>query len=149
MRLTKNSSEAHALQQREEIMRILPILAAVALAAASVPTITTQVLAQSMAKSAIIAADHSMRGSKLIGMDIFNQQGMKIGRIEDILVKGSAAEPVAILSVGAFAGGGDKMVAVPMSHISLNADKASMPATKAEIAAMPGWQFNGLSGGGG
>jgi sporulation protein YlmC with PRC-barrel domain len=131
-------------------MRILPILAAVALAAASAPTITTQVLAQSMAKSAIVAADHSMRGSKLIGMDIFNQQGMKIGKIEDILVKGSAAEPVAILSVGAFAGGGgDKMVAVPMSHISLNADKASMPATKAEIAAMPGWQFNGLSAGGG
>jgi sporulation protein YlmC with PRC-barrel domain len=130
-------------------MRILPIFATAALTAAFVPAITTQVFAQSMAKSAIVAPDHSMRGSKLIGMDIFNQQGMKIGKIEDIMVKGSATEPVAILSVGAFAGGGDKMVAVPMSHISLNADKASMPATKAELAAMPGWQFTGLSGGGG
>ena len=130
-------------------MRILPIFAAAALASAIFPATTTQVFAQSMAKSAIVAPDHSMRSSKLIGMDIFNQQGVKIGKIEDILVKGSAAEPVAILSVGAFAGGGDKTVAVPMSHISLNADKASMPATKAQIAAMPGWQFNGLSGGGG
>jgi sporulation protein YlmC with PRC-barrel domain len=131
-------------------MKKLPAFAAVtALTMAFVPAITIHAFAQSLAISAIVMPDHSMRSSKLIGMDIFNQQGVKIGKIEDILVKGSAAEPVAILSVGGFAGGGDKMVAVPMSHITLKADKASMPATKAELAAMPAWQFTGLSGGGG
>jgi sporulation protein YlmC with PRC-barrel domain len=130
-------------------MQKLPIIAATALAMAFGPAAFNPVFAQSMSVSSIVTPDHSMRGSKLIGMDIFNQQGQKIGKIEDILVKGAAAEPVAILSVGAFTGSGDKMVAVPMSHIALKADKASMPATKAELAAMPGWQFNGLSGGGG
>lgn len=126
-------------------MKKLVTLAGVAaMALALVPVTATHALAQSMAKSAIVASDHSMRGSKLIGMDIFNEQGQKIGKIEDLLIKGSASEPVAVLSVG-----GEKMVGVPVSHITLKADKASMAATPTQIAAMPAWHFDGLEGGGG
>jgi sporulation protein YlmC with PRC-barrel domain len=90
-----------------------------------------------------------MRSSKLIGMEVFNQKGEKIGKIEDILVKGSATEPLAVLSVGRFTGGGDKMVAVPLSHITMNGDHPGMAATKTEMASMAPWQFIGLNGGGG
>ena len=108
-----------------------------------------QALADGKTVSSVVATDHSMRTSKLIGMDIFNEQGAKIGKIQDILVKGTASEPVAVLSVGAFVGGGDKMVGVPLSHIMMKNDAPSMAATQAQLAAMPKWTFDGLSGGGG
>jgi sporulation protein YlmC with PRC-barrel domain len=130
-------------------MTKLTIAAATALAMAFVPAIATQTFAQSLTPSSVVAPDHSMRSSKLIGMDLYNQKGEKIGTIADILVKGTKSEPVAILSVGDYTGGGEKMVAVPMSHIALKGDTASMPATKAQLIAMPGWKFTGLSGGGG
>jgi len=87
--------------------------------------------------------------AKLIGMDVYDAKGARIGKIEEVLVKGSASEPVVVLSVGSFVGGGDKMVGVPMSHIALKGDKASMAATKTELASMEAWRFNGLAGGGG
>jgi hypothetical protein len=40
------------------------------------------------------------------------------------------------------------LVVVPLSHISLRDEKASMEATKAQMAALPKWQFNGEGGGG-
>jgi len=122
---------------------------AMALGMALAPAIVNHAFAQTATHSAIVASDHTMRASKLIGMDIFDSKGEKIGKIEDILVKGAMAEPVAVLSVGAFTGGGDKMVSVPISHISLKHDKASMATTKTEMAAMPAWKFEGLEGGGG
>jgi sporulation protein YlmC with PRC-barrel domain len=141
--------DVHGNNPEGNMQKLTTLAVTTALAMALVPTIASPVFAQSMAISAIVATDHSMRSSKLIGMDIFNDQGVKIGKIEDILVKGSASEPLAVLSVGAFAGGGSKMVAVPISHIALKSDKASMPATKGQIEEMPGWKFTGYSGGGG
>jgi sporulation protein YlmC with PRC-barrel domain len=129
--------------------KLKTVSAAVVLAMSFAPNIMHPVLAESLAVSAIVAQDHSMRSSKLIGMDIYNDKGEKIGKIEDILVRGTASEPLAVLSVGGYVGIGTKMVAVPLSHITLKADKASMPASKTELASMAGWQFTGLSGGGG
>jgi sporulation protein YlmC with PRC-barrel domain len=130
-------------------MKILNTVAAAALAVAIVPQLTSHGFAQSPAASSIVAQDHSMRSSKLIGMDVYDAKGARIGRIEDVLVRGSASEPVVVLSVGSFVGSGDKMVGVPVSHIVLKGDKASMAATKTELASMEAWRFNGLAGGGG
>jgi sporulation protein YlmC with PRC-barrel domain len=97
-----------------------------------------------------VLADHSIRTSKLIGMKVTNDQGQSIGTVLDILVKDQAAEPTAILSVGSYVGGGDKLVAVPLSHIKIEGMKAMMPgATKPMMASMTAFKFEGLSGGGG
>ena len=84
-----------------------------------------------------------------VGMPVYNGEGKEIGKIADIMVKGDASEPAVVLSLSAGAGGGAKMVAVPMSHIVLKNDKAAMQASSAELAAMQSWQFQGLMGGGG
>jgi sporulation protein YlmC with PRC-barrel domain len=123
-------------------MKHLTTLAvATILAMGCVPAITTHAFAQTLSTSGIVAQDHSMRSSKLIGMEVFDLQGKKIGKIEDILVKSSATEPLVVLSVGGFIGGGPKMVAVPLSHITVNSDKMTMPATKAEMASMQAWSY--------
>lgn len=128
--------------------KLTTLAVAAALAVAFIPSVTGHAFAQSLGHSEVVATDHSMRSSKLIGMAIFNDKGEKIGTISDILVKGSASEPMAVLSVGEYTGG-SKMVAVPLSHITMKADKPSMIATKAELQAMQEWRFAGLAGGGG
>ena len=123
---------------------------AATLAVALTPGLLNHAVAQvARAASSVVAADHSMRASKMIGMDIFNEKHEKIGKIVDILVKGAAEEPMAVLSVGAYTGSGTKMVAVPLSHITMKSDQPAMEATKATLMAMPGWAFTGLMGGGG
>jgi sporulation protein YlmC with PRC-barrel domain len=128
--------------------KLTTLLTAAALALAFAPSIISPASAQSQSRSEIVATDHSMRTSKLIGIEVYNEKGDDIGKLEDILVKDSASEPQVILSVGGFVGGEPKLVVVPLSHISLKADKASMSATKAQIATLPKWQFNGEGGGG-
>ncbi len=128
-------------------MKKLPaLLTAAALVFA--PAIINPASAQSQSRSQIVAPDHSMRTSKLIGIEVYNENGDDIGKLDDILVKDSTSEPQVVLSVGGFVGEGPKLVVVPLSHISLKADKASMSATKAQMAALPKWQFNGEGGGG-
>jgi sporulation protein YlmC with PRC-barrel domain len=128
--------------------KLTTILTAATLALAFAPSIISPASARSQGRSEIVAQDHSMRTSKLIGIEVDNDKGEDIGKLEDILVKGSASEPQVVLSVGGFVGGGPKLVVVPLSHISLKDEKAIMEATKAQMAALPKWQFNGEGGGG-
>jgi hypothetical protein len=118
---------------------------AAALACFATAGLVTQAGAQSL--SHIVAQDHGMKASGLIGLTVTNDKGEVLGKIADIIVKGSATEPMAILSSGS--GSTAKMVAVPLSHIGMKNDKASMAMTMADFYAMPGWAFNGLNGGGG
>nr|WP_294551842.1 PRC-barrel domain-containing protein [uncultured Rhodopila sp.] len=127
--------------------KLTTVLTAAALALMFAPSIITPASAQSQSPSAMVAQTHSLRASKLIGTEVYNDQGEDLGKLEDILVKDTVSEPLAVLSVGGFVGGGDKLVVVPLSHISLKADKASMSATKAEMAALPKWQFSYEGGG--
>ena len=87
---------------------------------------------------------HAMRTSRLIGQPVYNDQNEKIGTIEEILVSPTEGkEPLAILSVGPFLGGGsDKLVAVPLSHVQLDHGKMAMAgATKAMLASMASYLF--------
>jgi sporulation protein YlmC with PRC-barrel domain len=127
--------------------KLTTVLTAAALALMVAPSFITPASAQSQSPNAMAAQTHSLRASKLIGTEVYNDQGEDIGKLEDILVKDAASEPQAVLSVGGFVGGGEKLVVVPLSHISLKAGKASMTATKAEMAALPKWQSSYEGGG--
>lgn len=105
--------------------------------------------AQNAAPS-VVLADHSMSTSKLIGAPVYNEQGQKIGSIVDVLVRGTASEPTAVLSVGEYVGGGSKLVAVPLDHVALTSNRATMAgATKQVLASMPAYSFAGGAGGAG
>ena len=56
-----------------------------------------------------------------------------------IMVKASATEPTAVLSVGDYLGTGPKMVAVPLSHLAAQGNDAMMMAgaTKAMLESLP------------
>lgn len=121
--------------------RLIALAALAAVTSLAVPPVMAQTLTGS---SAIVMNDHSMRASKLVGLSVTDEQGHKLGTIVDVLVKGAAVEPTVILSTG------QKMVAAPLSHLTVTGTKLMMPGTTpAAIAAMPTYGFNPLEGGGG
>jgi ribosomal 30S subunit maturation factor RimM len=119
-----------------KLIAIAALLAVTSLAV--VPTANAQTLTGS---NAIVTSDHSMRAAKLIGLTVTDDHGEKLGKIVDVLVKGEAAEPTVILSTG------KKMVAMPVSHLTVTGAKVTMSdTTPAMIAAMAPYYF--VAGGG-
>jgi hypothetical protein len=121
-------------------MKQLTQLVAMATLVASL-TAPAVVVAAEHDESAIVLTDHSMRSSKLIGRQVYNDQGQGIGTVQEVLVK-NGAETMVVLSVGDFVGGGPRMVAVPLSHLDLDHGKPMMSgATKQMLAGMPVFVF--------
>lgn len=126
--------------------KLSTIVAATALAlafAAPVPGFAQNLSAYG---TIIVTSDHNMSAESMVGKPIYNENHEKIGTIEDLMVKASADEPIAILSVGDYLGGGKKLVAVPLSHLHLEGqDRTSMmmPATKAMLESLPNYSVAG------
>jgi sporulation protein YlmC with PRC-barrel domain len=135
--------------QQETAMNKLTLLASTA--ALAMALTAPLGYAQSLTGSPILVlADHSMSAHKLIGMQVADDKGIALGTVVDVLVKDAAAEPLVILSVGEYVGGGSKLVAVPLSHVKIDGTKVMMPgATKQMMASMKLFKFEGLNGGGG
>jgi hypothetical protein len=51
---------------------------------------------------------------------------IRVSTIDDVLVSASGGEPVAVLSVGGFLGGGAKLIAVPLSYVRLQGAHMTM-----------------------
>ncbi len=91
-----------------------------------------------------VLADHSMRASMLIGMKVIGDNGDVLGTVVEILVKDKAVEPTAILSVVDLGALATRLVAVPLSHVKVEGNKASMPGmTKKMLIAMPFYDYEG------
>jgi len=89
-----------------------------------------------------IVAATGYRASKLLGSDIYNDQGEKVGKLDDFIVGSNANVSIAVVAVGGFLGLGARMVAVPATLLESN-DKGQtvLPgATKEELEALPEFQ---------
>lgn len=73
-----------------------------------------------MAVNVDIVATTGYRASRLLGSDIYNDKGDKIGVLDDFIVGSDANISVAVVSVGGFLGMGDRKVAVPASMFTSN-----------------------------
>ena len=84
-----------------------------------------------------------LQASKLIGMDVRNAAGEKIGTIDDLVIL-PRARIVAILEVGGFLGLGGHLVAVPFESLAMTAggSRASLPGgTKEALKKLPEFQY--------
>src|ERR1700749_3447783 len=88
------------------------------------------------------------RVSKLIGSSVYNDQNEKIGSLDDLILKDGNHIAMGIVSVGAFLGMGNKLVAVPYEQLHLGMDKdqtkITMPGASNEaLTAMPTFTYSG------
>lgn len=91
----------------------------------------------------------NMLSSNVVGLDIYNGQNNKIGKIQDIAFDASKQLTGYILSVGGFLGMGTHYVAVNPSSLNIAYDaqnrvwRASMNATKDQLKAAPEFKYSG------
>jgi sporulation protein YlmC with PRC-barrel domain len=78
------------------------------------------------------------RASKLLKQEVYNDQGQKIGKIEDLVVAPDGTLSVAVIDVGGFAGIGKHRVAIPVKQFTQMHPKIVLPnATKEALKGLP------------
>lgn len=132
------------------------ILAALVASSLAVPMASAQTPSQEVAP---VAASGQWRASKLIGVNVYNDQNEKLGEISELIVDRSGRVTGAILGVGGFLGMGEHDVMVPMDRLKFSneanksttgqsgdgkqwyPDRAVVSATKDQLKAMPQFKY--------
>ena len=86
------------------------------------------------------------RGSKLIGVDVYNEQNEKIGDIDEILLDTSGKVAGVVIGVGGFLGIGGHLVAVPYDSLVIDDEgsKIQLPgASKDELKKLTEFKYRG------
>lgn len=143
----------------EILMRLFTVVTLAASLAA--PMAMAQVPANTPAAAAApIAAAGKWRASKVIGVNVYNENNDKIGDISELIIDSSGRVEGAVISVGGFLGMGEHLVAVPMNNLKFSneagktttgttssntkewyPDRAVLNATKDQLKAMPQFKY--------
>ena len=79
---------------------------------------------------------------QILGKDVYNDAGEKIGDINDLIVAPNRAVSYAIVGVGGFLGVGEHNVAVPVSKLKQQMGKIVLSgATKDALKAAPKFEY--------
>ena len=125
--------------------KLSTIVAATAMAFAFAAPVPGFAQNMSYAGPIVLMPDHSTSAKSMLGAPIYNDRHEKIGTLTNVMVKASATEPTAILSVGDYLGSGPKMIEVPLSHLELQGKDAMMMAgaTKKMLSDFPTYSNGG------
>ncbi len=78
----------------------------------------------------------------LLGQNIYNDEGKKVGKVEDLIISPDKSVSYVIVGAGGFIGIGRHDVAIPVMQIQERAGKLVMPnASKDMIKAMPEFTY--------
>ena len=84
--------------------------------------------------------ERAHRASKIIGSEVRNKSGDKIGDVRDLVVDDKGTIKLAIVSTGGFLGVGDRLHAVPWDALALGPkDDHILDIDKAHLQAAPGF----------
>lgn len=67
-----------------------------------------------------VSATGQWRGSKLVGVNIYNEQNDKVGDISDVILDSSGKVDGVVVGVGGFLGMGEHNVLLPMDKIKFS-----------------------------
>jgi sporulation protein YlmC with PRC-barrel domain len=113
--------------------------AALGLALAIAPVALSSASASEMAPKVTKSA--ATRAQMLLGSDVYNAAGERLGEVTDLLIAPDGTVTQAILSVGGFLGIGDKLVAVSYGSLAQRGDRIVFDATKAQLKALPVFHY--------
>ena len=74
-----------------------------------------------------------VKASKLIGLEVKNDQGERMGKIDDLIVSHNNFVPFAVISSGGALGIADKKIAVPMNELGCSEGTARLSATAEQL----------------
>jgi sporulation protein YlmC with PRC-barrel domain len=92
-------------------------------------------------RMATVQSGTGFRASKLVGSNVYDNNGSKIGSIDDIVLESPNDGAFAILSVGGFLGMGEHLVAVPFNDLQISAKQIVLQTDKTALKAMPEFHY--------
>jgi sporulation protein YlmC with PRC-barrel domain len=87
------------------------------IATAQTPTATTDKASTASTISESSLQGSTWRGSKVVGLNVYNDKNESIGSINDLLMDKSGNIKAVVLGVGGFLGMGEHLVAIPFDKI--------------------------------
>lgn len=105
-------------------------------------------MAASPAAAQTVQQAGQWRMSKLVGLDVYNNNNEKIGDINELIADKDGNVQILVIGVGGFLGMGEREVAVNfdslrMSQDSNNRTLVTLDATKDSLKAAPEWRWAG------
>ena len=101
----------------------------------------TTIVDTSVTESTTLAMGWSVKKT-LLGKTIYNEAGVKVGKVEDLIISPDKNVSYVIVGAGGFVGIGRHDVAIPVTQIQDKAGKLVMAgATKDSIKAMPEFTY--------
>ena len=82
------------------------------------------------------------RTSKVVGSDVLDSAGVKLGTVDDLIITSADQVPYAVLSVGGFLGMGEKHVLVLAKSLEVVNDTIVLAGgSKASLTALPPYTY--------
>jgi sporulation protein YlmC with PRC-barrel domain len=119
----------------------MSLMVAAVAADSSAQTAGSSLVSVSVAELREVANGWSAK-KQILGKDVYNDTGDKIGDVADLIVTPSRSLSYAIVGVGGFLGIGEHNVAVPVSMFKQQMGKITLPgATKDALKAAPKFEY--------
>ncbi|HEY0569164.1 MAG TPA: PRC-barrel domain-containing protein [Xanthobacteraceae bacterium] len=90
---------------------------------------TGQTGASSASEAATMQKPEQWRTSKLIGLDVYNNNNEKIGDIDELMMQQSGQIELVVIGVGGFLGIGEHRVALPFNQVKFSNEPRGSTAT--------------------
>lgn len=103
--------------------------------------VATGIVGVTVEEVVIVASGWSVK-KQMLGKDVVNDKGEKLGKVDDIIVSNEKSLSYAILGVGGFLGVGKRDVAIPVGQLKIDRDRFILAgASKDSVRAMPEFQY--------
>jgi sporulation protein YlmC with PRC-barrel domain len=123
------------------LVALIGIVIAAGAADSAAQTAGSSVISVSKSEMRQVATGWSAK-KQILGKDVYNESGEKIGEINDLIVAPNRSVSYAIVGVGGFLGMGDHEVAVPVSKLKQQMGKIVLNgATKDALKAAPKFEY--------
>jgi sporulation protein YlmC with PRC-barrel domain len=123
------------------LVALMSLVVAISAADSSAQTAGSTVISVSTTELREVAKGWSAK-KQIIGKDVHNETGEKIGEIDDLIVTPNKSLSYAIVGVGGFLGVGEHQVAVPVSKFKQQMGKIVLRgATKDALKAAPKFEY--------
>ncbi|HEX9444360.1 MAG TPA: PRC-barrel domain-containing protein, partial [Candidatus Binatia bacterium] len=105
------------------------------------PVAGAQTIGVTQAEVKVLANGWSAK-KKILGKAVYNDQGQRIGTVDDIIISPDHKVTFAIIGAGGFLGMGKHDVAIPVTQLRQESERIVLPgATKEALRALPEFQY--------
>jgi len=123
------------------VLAFMSLVVAAGAADSLAQTAGSSLVSVSVAELREVATGWSAK-KQILGKDVYNDAGDKIGEVNDLIVTPSRSLSYAIVGVGGFLGIGEHNVAVPVSKFKQQMGKITLAgATKDALKAAPKFEY--------